>query len=87
MEAALILFFFVLLGALWAAAHFWKQADHWQEEWYRAQVQLAGCLMAAEGVGVKQAARPGGYGWTPAYQKTLDLRAAYDNLVDDHVCP
>lgn len=58
----------------------WRDARKWQESWYRAEVQLAGCLMAAEGVGMEQAAKKGDYGWTLAYQKTLDLRCAYNSL-------
>jgi hypothetical protein len=40
----------------------------------QAQVQLAGCLIAAEG-GTTDTAKQGDYGWSLAYQCTLDLQA------------
>lgn len=48
------------------------------EQW---QVRCAGCLCAAEGAtGEQFAAKQGDYGWTPAYQKTLELRREFDQL-------
>lgn len=45
----------------------------------RLQVQLAGCLTAAEGAtDPAQVAQQGDYGWSMAYQKTLELRRKFD---------
>lgn len=43
----------------------------------QVRVQLAGCLVAAEG-GTNDPAKQGDYGWSLAYQRTLDLRRAHD---------
>lgn len=43
------------------------------------QVQLAGCLTAAEGA-TKSPAKIGDYGWSLAYEKTLLLRRAFDEI-------
>ena len=48
-----------------------------RKELEQAQVQLAGCLTAAEG-GTSDPAKQGDYGWSLAYQKTLDLRTRLD---------
>jgi hypothetical protein len=40
-------------------------------------VQLAGCLTAAEG-NIAEPAKEGDYGWSLAYQRTLELRRRYD---------
>ncbi len=55
------------------------RADQLETETEQARVQLAGCLTAAEGVGVDSAAKQGDYGWSLAYQKTLDLRQEYED--------
>lgn len=49
----------------------------WKDEAERLQVQLAGCLTAAEGA--KQSVYAGDYGWSPAYQSVIELRKLYDN--------
>lgn len=47
----------------------------------RRDVQLAGCLVAAEGgTGKEVIAERYSYGWSPAYQATLDLRIERDRL-------
>jgi len=50
-----------------------------QEE--QLQVQLAGCLTAAEG-GTKNPALPGDYGWSIAYEQTLQLRLRYEKILN-----
>lgn len=47
----------------------------------RLQVQLAACGVAALG-GTRKTARKYSYGWSPAYQDTLNLRRDYDALVE-----
>jgi type II secretory pathway pseudopilin PulG len=47
----------------------------------RLQVQLAGCLAAAEGA-TKDVAKCGDYGWSPAYQAVVNLRRQADELKD-----
>lgn len=42
------------------------------------RVQLAGCSVAANG-GTRDPAKPGDYGWSPAYQDVLDLRIRSDH--------
>ena len=47
----------------------------------RERTQHAGCLTAAEGAtSPEHVASRGDYGWSLAYQKTLDLRRKYDAL-------
>ena len=47
----------------------------------RLQVQLAGCLIAAEGATAPEhVATPEMYGWSLVYQRTLDLRLERDAL-------
>ena len=49
----------------------------------QSQVQLAGCLTAAEGAtNPEHIAYKGMYGWSVAYQKTLELRLAFNKLTD-----
>jgi predicted HAD superfamily Cof-like phosphohydrolase len=46
------------------------------------RVQLAGCLVAAEGgTSPDVVAHKNEYGWSLAYQQTLDLRFAYNDLI------
>jgi hypothetical protein len=47
------------------------------------RVQLAGCLTAAEGWGIEVPAKQGDYGWSPAYQATLELRRMYETLLKE----
>ena len=49
------------------------------EQW---RVRCAGCLTAAEGH-TSDPANDGDYGWTLAYQRTLELRQAYDALLQE----
>ena len=51
-----------------------------QEEVDQLRVQLAGCLTAAEG-GTNNPAKQGDYGWSLAYQRTLELRMRLDALL------
>ncbi len=47
----------------------------------RERVQHAGCLTAAEGAtNPEHIATKGMYGWSLAYQTTLDLRLKYDKM-------
>lgn len=47
------------------------------------RVQLAGCLVAAEGgTSPAQVAKEGDYGWSASYQAVLDLRQKYDLLIE-----
>jgi len=48
---------------------------------YRAIVQLAGCLSAAEGW-IADDVKPGVYGYSLAYEKVALLRRAFDLLAD-----
>ena len=48
-----------------------------QGELDKLRVQLAGCLTIADGAG--PIAREGDYGWSPAYQRILQLRTFSDN--------
>lgn len=49
------------------------EKDDIERELEQTRVQLAGCLTAAEG-STHDPAKRGDYGWSLAYQKTLDLR-------------
>lgn len=51
-----------------------------ERELEQVRVQLAGCLAAAEGA-TTDAAKRGAYGWSPAYQATLDLRRQHDRAM------
>lgn len=52
-----------------------------EEDDYRAIVQLAGCLTAAEGH-IDDDVRPSVYGYSLAYEKVALLRRAFDLLAD-----
>lgn len=56
-----------------------RKYDRGNELLYQLQVQLAGCLTAADG-GTLDPAQQGDYGWSPAYQRVLDLRLKHDDL-------
>ncbi len=48
----------------------------------RLTVQLAGCLTAAEGhISEQHLAKEGDYGWSLAYQKVLELRRKYEDVL------
>lgn len=51
-----------------------------EKEVEQLQVQLAGCGVAALG-GLKNPAKEGDYGWSPAYQDVLSLRKKYEELL------
>jgi len=52
------------------------------EEIERLRVQLAGCGVAALGYSSGgNKAKKGDYGWSPAYQDTLELRKKYEKLL------
>jgi hypothetical protein len=48
------------------------------------RVQLAGCLTAAEGFAGDNPPKEGDYGWTLAFQKTLELRKDRDWLAKEY---
>lgn len=52
------------------------------DETEQLRVQLAACLTAAEGWGMHETAKQGEYGWSPAYQATVDLRKKYQELLN-----
>lgn len=65
----------------------WQQLLHQAREdaaeVEQLRVQLAGVLVAAGGgTSENVIAHKGQYGWSPAYQETLDLRTKYDTLVE-----
>ena len=51
------------------------------EQLEQERVRLAGCLTAAEGHN-SNPAKPADYGWSPAYQATLDLRKNHDKAME-----
>lgn len=51
-----------------------------QREVSQLHVQLAGCLIAAEGA--KQEVFAGDYGWSPAYQSVIELRKLYEKGIE-----
>ena len=68
-------------AAVWerCANYWWKGAKAFEAIAERTQVQLAGCAVAAQGGSPK--AKPGDYGWSPAYADVERLRANYDALL------
>lgn len=60
--------------------------ESWEERASRAEVQLAGCSMAALGA-ISDPAKPDDWGWSPAYQDVLELRRKYEALLSrlEHV--
>lgn len=56
-----------------------KTAPKARNGFSRAETQLAGCAVAALGGG--PVAKKGDYGWSPAYQDVLDLRAKYEEAI------
>ncbi len=61
----------------------WCQLATLQAEVEQLQVQLAGCLTAAEGHRPDPAVDEQAYGWSPAYATTLTLRLDYERLRAD----
>lgn len=55
----------------------WTSTELLEQEIEQLRVQLANCLMAAEG-NTDNVAKQGDYGWSPACQAVLDLRERYD---------
>lgn len=77
------------LGDLGVASAHTRAAMHMEMTVLRAareqlEVQLAGCLTAAEGHGVDEdnCAKRGQYGWSPAYQAVLELRQSWERMAD-----
>lgn len=60
--------------------------ESWEERASRAEVQLAGCSMAALGA-ISDPAKPEDWGWSAAYQDVLELRRKYEALLSrlEHV--
>lgn len=56
-----------------------KEIKRLKDEVAQLDVQLAGCGVAALG-GIKDVAKKGDYGWSPAYQDILDLRKKFESL-------
>jgi hypothetical protein len=59
-----------------------RRLDTERERAEKAEVQLVGCLTAAEGV-TAQPAQPGDYGWSLAYQRVLELWLSRDAALTD----
>lgn len=60
----------------------WRDAARHRARAAQAEVQLAGCSVAARGaVDGDQACHRGDYGWSPAYADVVRLRRRYDALV------
>jgi len=59
-----------------------RERDEARAALEQERVRLAGCLTAVEGWGVydELRAKPDAYGWSLPYQKTLELRRAYDRV-------
>lgn len=55
------------------------------DEVEQLRVKLGGCLLAAEGqlVSVSKV-HPGDYGWSPALERTRELRQGYEGLRQAH---
>jgi hypothetical protein len=71
-----------LIDEGWAA--FEGGGDKWRLRAEQLEVQLAGCLTAAEGHGVDEynCAKQGMYGWSPAYAAVLELRRSWQRQAD-----
>lgn len=59
-----------------------KEYKSLREENEQLRVQLAGVSMAALGI-TYNIAKQGDYGWSVAYQDTLELRKKYEDLLKD----
>ena len=57
-----------------------SRVDKLKAQVEQLDVQLAGCLTAAEGMCGDNPPKQGDYGWSLAFQKTLDLRTERDRM-------
>jgi hypothetical protein len=58
-----------------------EYSEELEKEIEQLRTQLAGCSVVALG-GIKNPARFGDYGWSPAYQDVYNLRMHYDKLLE-----
>lgn len=66
-------------GTLKSAKTLLEKFKSMQDSEEKLEVQLAGCMAAANGA-TSDVALKGSYGWSPAYQDVLDLRGKYETL-------
>lgn len=58
------------------------RVGRWRDDCEQLQVQLAGCLTAAQGFTSQEyIATKGMYGWSTAYQNVLELRRRHDKML------
>ena len=61
-----------------------SRVDKLKAQVEQLDVQLAGCLTAAEGMCGDNPPKQGDYGWSLAFQKTLELRKYRDWLAKEY---